>query len=249
MKKNFRIIAGVFILILITSICFNIVLAVPETNPDPGSDQDPLVSQSYVDSLMAKYENEIKALREEIKTLKSDTGSQSKTLETVSVKAGQRIYAKSGTEIILKSGKAIAVKGKNGGLTDTTSAKELGNGAQISINHLLISPQDDGRGLKTSTNCWILVSGAYTIQGLSDEEIKNTEKENPPVKEDTAASTKGKVTASALNIRENANTTSKVVGKLTKDEVVTVLSKNGEWYKIKNSKGVTGWVLGKYIKT
>lgn len=55
------------------------------------------------------------------------------------------------------------------------------------------------------------------------------------------AATKGKVSTSAVNIREEANSTSSVVASATKDQEVEILEKNGDWYKV-NVDGVTGYI-------
>jgi hypothetical protein len=71
----------------------------------------------------------------------------------------------------------------------------------------------------------------------------------PPASGITPPSTLGYgyVTASSLNVREGAGTNYKKVGSLLLNNKVTLLSKTGEWYKIKYGN-ITGWVLGAYIK-
>ena len=59
--------------------------------------------------------------------------------------------------------------------------------------------------------------------------------------------TTGKVTATVLNIREKANTTSKIVGKLKKNQTVTILAQQGNWYKVKYGTK-SGYVSKTYIK-
>ena len=57
----------------------------------------------------------------------------------------------------------------------------------------------------------------------------------------------GKVTASSLNIRKNADSDSKVVGTLKEGATVTIKDTSGSWYKI-TANGKTGYVNKKYIK-
>ena len=104
----------------------------------PGTDADPLVSKSYVD----QYTQWV----------------------PVQVKAGQTITGEGGTEFILRSGKAVAVETGGAGLADVTAAKDLLRGVSIPLNHLLLVPRTDGRGLKVSVDSWVLVRGAYSIQ-------------------------------------------------------------------------------------
>ena len=53
---------------------------------------------------------------------------------------------------------------------------------------------------------------------------------------------------SALNMRKGAGTKYAVIQKLKKGETVTILDSKSGWYKVKSSKGKTGWVSSKYIK-
>lgn len=57
----------------------------------------------------------------------------------------------------------------------------------------------------------------------------------------------GTVTEITVNVREKASTDSKKIMYVTQDDVVEVLEKDGEWYKIK-VKGTTGYIFGEYIK-
>lgn len=61
-----------------------------------------------------------------------------------------------------------------------------------------------------------------------------------------ASSLEGIVTTNTLNVREQAAATSKKVGSLKKDKVVTITTQQSSWSKIK-SGSTTGWVSNKYI--
>ncbi|MDI3528973.1 MAG: lactocepin [Thermoanaerobacter sp.] len=56
----------------------------------------------------------------------------------------------------------------------------------------------------------------------------------------------GRVTASVLNVREEASTSTKVIGTLSKGTVVTLLEEVNGWYKI-NYNGKIGYIYGKYV--
>lgn len=60
--------------------------------------------------------------------------------------------------------------------------------------------------------------------------------------------TKGKVqnVSSFLRIRENASTSSAIVGELKNDEIVDVKGKTGDWYNIQHGN-VSGYVYDEYI--
>ncbi|BBF42948.1 NLP/P60 family protein [Lachnospiraceae bacterium KM106-2] len=53
-------------------------------------------------------------------------------------------------------------------------------------------------------------------------------------------------TASSLNIRESASTSAKIIGKLAKGAVGTVIEKKGGWVKLK-SGSVTGYASAEYL--
>ncbi|HOQ06298.1 MAG TPA: SH3 domain-containing protein [Clostridiales bacterium] len=63
-----------------------------------------------------------------------------------------------------------------------------------------------------------------------------------------AAQLKGVVNVAALNLREKPNTSSRKLGTLYKNETITILSDEGNgWYKVKTSKGTTGYVFATYV--
>ncbi|MGJ9383767.1 SH3 domain-containing protein [Salipaludibacillus sp. CF4.18] len=57
---------------------------------------------------------------------------------------------------------------------------------------------------------------------------------------------KGEITASSLNVREKASTSSKVVGSLKKGNKVTIVTKTGDWYRI-SYYNVKGFVHSSYV--
>ncbi|MBC7339090.1 MAG: hypothetical protein H5U04_04435 [Firmicutes bacterium] len=108
--------------------------------PEPGTEQDPLVTKSYVDNRL-----------------------QPLNLEVVELPKGKQLVAEAGAEIIMRSGKATVVPGNLGGLADVTAGKDLTKG-DAPLNHLLVVPRSDGRGVKATTDCVVLVRGGYTIR-------------------------------------------------------------------------------------
>ncbi len=146
----------------------------------PGSQQDPLVTQSYVEqrSEQLKYYFEqkyqelntlIQQLTERISALESGMGGTemsggTEALEVVSLTAGKLLIGHSGTELILRGGKAYAVQSQLGGLADLTGARDIGQGQVIPDNHLMLVPRTDGRGVRAETDCIFLVKGRYDIQ-------------------------------------------------------------------------------------
>lgn len=82
----------------------------------------------------------------------------------------------------------------------------------------------------------------------SNEETKPEEtqpEETQPEKEpEKETNTKGVITASELNIRKEANTTSKVVGNYIKGDVVTILETKDGWGRTNK-----GWIKMQYVNT
>lgn len=82
----------------------------------------------------------------------------------LNIKAGKRVIFSAGTEFVLRLGTAKVIAGKGGGLVDLTEGSELTADKTIIRNHLYIIPLDDGRGIRTVSEVWLLISGTYTIK-------------------------------------------------------------------------------------
>jgi len=135
-RKNLMF-AGALLLVGALAGWFGKGLAAGETAL-PGSEQDPLVSRSYVDSQLR--------------------------MSVIEVPAGKQIIGFAGTEIILRGGSATVIDSPMGGLADVTSGKDLRQGEQAPPNHHLIVPRDDGRGLQATAQLILMVRGNYKIQ-------------------------------------------------------------------------------------
>lgn len=104
----------------------------------PGSESDPVVTKSYVDSKVSYL--------------------------PVKLEAGQTLIGDEGTEIILRSGEATAIDNGANGVSDVSAGKDLMTGNPVAANHLLLIPRKDGRGIAVSTEAWVIIRGNYTIQ-------------------------------------------------------------------------------------
>lgn len=91
-------------------------------------------------------------------------GGQGSKYTVVNLKAGERLIADESTEIIIRGGKVRAIASKNGGLSNITSAKEIGNKISVPLNNLLLVSRTDGRGVKAVTESFMLVRGTYRIE-------------------------------------------------------------------------------------
>nr|WP_315023340.1 hypothetical protein [uncultured Aminipila sp.] len=132
MKKSV-IISIVTILVMVLGISF----AMAATN-QPGSESDPVVTKSYVDSRTS--------------------------YSPISLTAGQKLIGGEGSEIILRSGEATAIDNGANGVSDLTIGTDLMTGSQVVTNHLLLVPRNDGRGITAVTDIWVMVRGTYTVQ-------------------------------------------------------------------------------------
>jgi len=154
----------------------------------PGSEQDPLVTLSfvekkieqikyYIDSItqglsgevssyaatLAKYQEQLNQKDAEIQELRKKV-EDALTFKVVQLNKGQSLIAGEGAEIIIRSGKVIALYGTNGGLSDITSAKDLKEGEAIVNNHMLIASRNDGRGVKAESEVYLIIKGGYILK-------------------------------------------------------------------------------------
>ncbi len=281
MKFRFRIFSVMLVILLSVSVIFNVTLVMSAGTAEPGSAEDPIISKSYVDARFTQLESQFKALQSKYDAALKElqTGGSSQGFAVVELQKGKTIISGDGAEIILRSGTATAIKGTYGSLADTTSAKDLAAGAAVTKNHLLISSRNDGRGLKATAMCYLLVRGGYTIPGSTTttttpiptvSPAANTATPSPTASPtaspttDTGTDTPidtgtgdtedipstavtGTVIASALNVRAESNTNCAILGKIYNGEVVTILSQENEWYRIKTQGGITGWVLAEFL--
>ncbi|MUT65033.1 hypothetical protein [Paenibacillus sp. NEAU-GSW1] len=120
----------------------------------PGSVEDPVVTKSYVDKLVAQGGG-------------GASEQESNKLTVVTVPNAKTLIAAEGTEVIVRSGKAVAYSPDANGLADLTDGKDVFKGAPIPANHLILFPRA-GRGITTdpafTKSLTVLVRGSYSIQ-------------------------------------------------------------------------------------
>jgi hypothetical protein len=147
----------------------------------PGSQEDPVVTQSYVEqrneqlkyyfeqrdqemaALINQNSDRITAIEQKVGQAVPSEG-QSASLVVVNLTPGQFLEAMAGTEIILRGGQATVVQSQLGGLCDVTAARDIGQDQIAPANHLLLVPRSDGRGVKAVTDCVLMVRGQYIIR-------------------------------------------------------------------------------------
>ncbi len=157
-KFNLRLVAALVFGSLLIGVWLG-TSAAATGNPAPGSDQDPLVSKSYVDQAVA-------TLEQQLATLLEQGGDQVEgvSLQVVVVPAGQKLIASQGTEFILRSGSGKIISSAAGGVPDLTAAVDLQQGVEIPKNHLLLFPKNDNRGFLATSELIVMVRGRWVIE-------------------------------------------------------------------------------------
>jgi len=157
------------ITMLIVLTIFSLTYIVMAAGNEPGSTEDPIVTQSYIElrNQQLKYyiDENIKKIQDSITQLSgSGTGQSGSAFEVVNVPAGKKLIAGASTELILRSGQATVIDSPSGGIANVTVGKDLKKGDSITANHLLIVPRNDGRGANATTDIIFLVKGSYNIE-------------------------------------------------------------------------------------
>ena len=177
------------VLLLIAVVLFSSVT----TSAEPGGNDDPIIVLSYLEyrleelvnyidnnilsfsettsqqaidlenlnTIIEDQEKIISDLNFQIENIKNQSGGS--TFEVLELNIGQKLIAEAGTEIIIRSGEAFAIDNGIDGLSDITAAKDLKQGEVIPLNHLIIVPRSDGRGVYVESCVFLMIRGNYTI--------------------------------------------------------------------------------------
>ncbi len=137
------------IVMIVIVFVFGLSVAAAAAVASPGTEADPVVTKSYVDAQIATV---------------SSGSSQTGTYQVVQMTTGQKMLGKAGAEIIVRSGETTAIDNGANGVSDITAGLDLMTGTPIGLNHLLLIPKEDGRGIQANTEAFIMVRGSYTIQ-------------------------------------------------------------------------------------
>lgn len=132
-----------------------LALVVGAALPAFANNGDPLVSLSYLNKRLEQIESKLQGGT-------PSTGGAS-NLVVVNLEAGDKLIVAQGTEMIPRTGSVTAIAGTSGGLSDITEGANLSQGNKAPIDHLLIAPRSDGRGLKANTKAIVLVRGSYSV--------------------------------------------------------------------------------------
>lgn len=127
-----------------------------------GSKDDPLISKSYLDSVVkpqleADFEAELEAA---IADMEAESSGD---FVVITLKNGQSVTCDVGCEVMLRIGSASAVGPDYPVLVDTTSGESAASGTAMKTNHLYMVTIR-GNGFKaTADNTKLLIKGDYTI--------------------------------------------------------------------------------------
>ncbi|MDR0571005.1 MAG: hypothetical protein LBG71_07300 [Clostridiales Family XIII bacterium] len=134
----------IYVLALAALICLSAAALAYSADGGPGSEADPVVTKSYVDQKLAS--------------------ASASVFTPLEIKEGRVLIGAEGAEVILRSGEAFVVSAAENGVSDLTAGADLASGTAIALNHLLLAPRGDGRGLRAATDAWVMVKGGYELQ-------------------------------------------------------------------------------------
>jgi len=189
MKKNYVI--GVLLALLVGAVAFPYFRT--HVAAQPGDANDPLVTRRYVDEQIAVLTTEMAILRAMVEASAPAGGvmdlqaianavfpevmiafeimygemlrNAGHEFVSINPQSGQRVLLENGAEIILRTGSATAIdNGLGNGLVNMTAGRDMLANEEVALNHLLIAPRTDGRGILLTSNAWVMVRGGFTVQ-------------------------------------------------------------------------------------
>jgi len=134
-----------------------------------GTSSDPLITLSYLLNVAMPQLEAALLSKLDPAAFPPSGGTASDTSYVVEeLRYGQTVTAKSGSiEIIVRPGTTASCVSpfSEQGLADLTAGNEILNGKDLPINHTLLVPRSDGRGIRiTSSTAFIMVRGDYEIR-------------------------------------------------------------------------------------
>ncbi|MBC7104374.1 MAG: hypothetical protein H5T97_00365 [Firmicutes bacterium] len=108
------------------------------TSPAPGSAEDPLVARSYVDRWV-KW-------------------------EVMELQRNQVLEGKAGAMVVVRRGPAVTRDPTGNGIPDLTAGGDLFDAQSVPLNHLLLIPRSDGRGIVARGPVWVMYRGEIVVR-------------------------------------------------------------------------------------
>lgn len=127
-------------LLLMAVLIFGAGLIVGAVTADPGSNEDPLITKSYLDTRIEEFNK--------------DTGYQK-----ITVSKGRSLVCATGAQLIVVSGNVKA----NAALIDTTKGKKTAKSKNLTKNHSLLVTKDN-TSVKSSGSSVVYVLGQYKLK-------------------------------------------------------------------------------------
>ena len=172
MKKAIRIV----LITLGAALALGVAALAVNAAASAGSEDDPLVTLSYLNDVFLPYVTELfhkdleeqeealqGALEERLTALEElNTGSGGREYVVETLEAGQTLICQRGAELMLRIGRAAVTAEHTPGLVDTATTENLNDGEELSVNHLYLVTIN-GHGVRALETVKILVRGDYTI--------------------------------------------------------------------------------------
>ncbi|OPJ55249.1 hypothetical protein [Alkalithermobacter paradoxus] len=117
---------------------------------NPGTNEDPLVTRSYVDT--------------KISQINTSGINIVNTMQVITLNKGEKLILEAGSQMILRNGTARIIDSPSGGISNLTTGVDMIKDSNIPRNNLLLAPRSDGRGARAITDCIFTVTGNYRIE-------------------------------------------------------------------------------------
>ena len=193
---------------------------------EPGSMDDPVVSESLLNQELGKLKTEITSLKSTVTTLESEVKKLSSNSGNSNSGNSNSTTSSIGTAIV----KATSLNIRSGAGTNYNKVGTVVKGDKVSV-------------LKVSGS-WYQIKVGNVIGWVAGEHIILNSNNSSG---SSTANKTGVITATSLNIRSGAGTNYNKVGTVLKGAKVTILKTSGSWCQIKVNN-VTGWVSSEYVK-
>ncbi len=129
-----------------------------------GTSSDPLVTVSYMQDQMAQMKADILEQVGTAKDSEQTTSSQGTSLfEILNVEKDSKIYFGDSAEFILRVGSATVLDPNTVGIPDLTDGDKVMASEAVPIDHHMLVPSNDGRGIVVTADSWIMIKGTYTV--------------------------------------------------------------------------------------
>lgn len=199
---------------------------------EPGSIDDPAVSESLLNQELGKLKTEITSLKSTVTTLESE-------VKKLSSNSGSSGSGSSG------SGSSGSSTSSIGTAVVTATSLNIRSGAGTSYSKVGTVTKGTKVTLLKKSGSWYKIKTGSVTGWVSGDYLNVTLNSSGSGSSSTTKT--GTVTANSLNVRSGAGTSYSVVGGLAKGTTVTILKTSGSWYQIK-SGSITGYVSSEYIK-